>query len=235
MKHLMWVILAVILSACDASSSAQFVSQQATQATSVAVSLTDTPVGALDSLPTPVPVGEAGSSASVASDSATPGVTDTPIVSTATATPVLLAPQIATGWRFRPADMAGAVFMFAGVRCATNGIDVSGEWLIEANPVIEGVPFTAQYVVTVNPDQQSGTWQYQQFFAVDDVKSVARVVGTIAAVRIESDGSVAFDLRVEGGIEGVLVTPDGESPLEYPYPVTTLTNLTWLPMMDSCP
>jgi len=235
MKRSVWAMVLVILSACGASSSTQVVTPQATQVTGVAVNLTDTLVGAADLLPTPVPVGESGSSAPAASAIATPGLTDTPIVSTATATPVLLAPQIATGWRFRQADMAGAVFMFAGVRCATNGIDVSGEWLIEANPVIGGVPFTAQYVVTVNPDQQSGTWQYQQFFAVDDVKSVARVVGTIAAVRIESDGSVAFDLRVEGGIEGVLVTPDGESPLEYPYPVTTLTNLTWLPMMDSCP
>ena len=71
--------------------------------------------------------------------------------------------------------------------------------------------------------------------AVDVFKSVARVAGQIAAVRITSDGSVAFDLRVEGGIEGVLVTPDGEFPLQYPYPVTTLTNLTWVPMMDSCP
>lgn len=235
MKRSMWVMVLVILSACGASSSMQLVTPQATQVTGVAVNLTDTPVGASDPMPTPVPVGESGSSAPAASATATPGVTDTPIVYTATATPVLLAPQIATGWRFRQADMPGAVFMFAGVRCATNGADVSGEWLIEANPVIEGVPFTAQYVVNVNPDQQSGTWQYQQFFVVDTVKSVARVAGSIAAVRLESDGSVAFDLRVEGGIEGVLVTPDGEFPHEYPYPVTTLTNLTWVPMMDSCP
>jgi hypothetical protein len=131
--------------------------------------------------------------------------------------------------------MPDALFMFAGVRCTTNGADISGEWVIEANPVIEGVPFTAKYVVVVNPDQQTGTWQYEQFFAVDDVKSVARVSGQIAAVRIDVDGTVAFDVRVEGGITGVLVTPDGEFPLEYPYPVTTLTDLTWIPMVDSCP
>jgi hypothetical protein len=235
MKHFMWAMVVVVLSACGAPSSTQLVTPQATAETGITVTLADTPVGASDLLSTPVPVGESGLSAPAASATATPGVTDTPIVYTATATPVLVAPQIATGWRFRQADMPGAVFMFAGVRCATNGADVSGEWLIEANPVIEGVPFTAQYVVTVNPDQQSGTWQYQQFFAVDTVKSVARVAGQIAAVRVDADGSVAFDLRVEGGIEGVLVTPDGEFPLEYPYPVTTLTNLTWAPMVDSCP
>ena len=236
----MWAMVVVVLSACGAPSSTQLLTTPAATAVNGdVVNPTYTPAGASDTVAletvTPVSASDVGAGAPAASATATPGVTDTPIVYTATATPVLVAPQIATGWRFRQVDMPGAVFMFAGVRCATNGADVSGEWLIEANPVIEGVPFTAQYVVNVNPDQQSGTWQYQQFFAVDDVKSVARVAGQIAAVRVDADGSVAFDLRIEGGIEGVLVTPDGEFSLEYPYPVTTLTNLTWAPMVDSCP
>lgn len=240
MKRYLWVIMMVVLSACGAPSSTQSQSiPAATEVNGDVMNPTYTPAVSSDSVAlepaTPVSANDVGAGASNAPVTATPGVTDTPIVYTATATPVLVAPQIATGWRFRHADMPGAVFMFTGVRCATNGADVSGEWLIEANPVIEGVPFMAQYVIKINPDQQSGTWQYQQFFVVDTVKSVARVAGQIAAVRVESDGSVAFDLRVEGGIEGVLITPDGEFPREYPYPVTTLTNLTWEPIKGSCP
>jgi hypothetical protein len=236
MVRYIWLVSLVLLSACSAPPSAH--TPATPYATAETIALTDpkdTPVDAVGYTPTPVTVSDESAGAPPASASATAGVTDTPIVVTATPTPILMAPQVATGWRFQQADMPGAVFMFAGVHCATNGADVSGEWLIEANPVIEGVPFTGRYVVVVNPDQQTGTWQYQQFFAVNDVKSVARVAGQIAAVRIGADGSVTFDLRVAGGIEGVLITPDGEFPLEYPYPVTTLTNFTWVPMMDACP
>lgn len=220
----------VMASACGASSVNQTSMPAATRESS---DPTDTAVNGGVDTSTPVVLGDTGATADAVT--ATVGVTDTPIMVTATATPVVLVAQVARGWRFQQADMPDALFMFAGVRCATNGADISGEWVIEANPVIEGVPFTAKYVVAVNPDQQTGTWQYEQFFAVDDVKSVARVSGQIAAVRVDVDGSVAFDLRVDGGITGTLVTPDGEFPLEYPYPVKTLTNLTWVPMVDSCP
>jgi len=232
MMRYLWIVMMVIMSACTTSSVTHTPMPDATQAL---VNLTDTPVSDVGVSLTPVAVSGVGDGATADVVMATVGVTDTPIMVTATATPVVLVAQVARGWRFRQADMPDALFMFAGVRCTTNGADISGEWVIEANPVIEGVPFTAKYVVAVNPDQQTGTWQYEQFFAVDDVKSVARVSGQIAAVRIDVDGTVAFDLRVDGGITGALVTPDGEFPLEYPYPVTTLTNLTWVPMVDSCP
>ena len=208
MKRALWLYIVIVLSACTPSASVQ---------------LTATP----DSISEVVQ--------STAIGTAEPRPTDTPVLVSATPTTVVRVAQTATGWRFEQVDTPGALFLFAGVRCATNGADVSGEWVIEANPVIEGIPFTGRYVVVVNPDQQSGTWQYEQFFTVEDVKSLARVAGRIAAVRVGLDGSVSFDLRVEGAIEGRLITPDGESAMTYPYPITTLTNLTWQPIVDACP
>lgn len=245
MKRALWVYIAIVLGACTPSASVQLTATP----DSVSDGVQATAVGSVESRPTDTPVGitSAGDTASVTplvsrtdaggvgtTASPTMGVTDTPVVVSATPTVVRVA-RIATGWRFEQVDTPGALFFFAGVRCATNGADVSGEWVIEANPVIEGIPFTGRYVVVVNPDQQSGTWQYEQFFTVEDVKSLARVAGQVAAVRVGLDGSVSFDLRVEGAIEGRLITPDGESAMTYPYPVTTLTNLTWQPIVDACP
>lgn len=186
----------------------------------------------------------------------TPLVTNTPVPISNTVAPVVPTPLAATrvveptatltatkvaaitttsGWRFRNKPLPGAQFAHQGTHCA-NGTDLSGEWVVTDEKTIEGVTFTSRIIVTVNADQTSGAWRIEQFFVVEGVKSLGGVQGSIAQIRLGSDGVVAFDLNVGTPVQAKIIQPDGsETPFDFPMPVTSLKQLEWEPLTGSCP